>query len=174
MTGSPSLRITQTPEPIAPNGAHGATTIRRAKTDDAQTVLTLVRELAAHEDSLEHVHTSTDQWEKYLQMPEVIVLLAEKNGQPIGYVSSIKRTHLWTGGDILALDDLYVRPGHRNSGAGELLMRTLASLVAEERLLITWGVDQKNEAGQRFYRRLGATLRTKVVASWTPESYNTR
>ena len=29
---------------------------------------------------------------------------------------------------------------------------------------------EDNHAAQRFYRRLGATLRTKVMAFWKPEA----
>jgi hypothetical protein len=32
-------------------------------------------------------------------------------------------------------------------------------------------MEADNDGGQRFYRRLGATLRPKVVATWAPESY---
>jgi len=28
-----------------------------------------------------------------------------------------------------------------------------------------------NDAAQRFYRRLGATLRTKVIAAWRPHDH---
>lgn len=174
MNSSPTLRGTEAAKSVALGDAPENATVRLATPDDAEDVLTLVRELAAHEGLLEHVQASVEQWEELLRMPAVIVLLAEKKGLAVGYVSSIRRTHLWTGGDILTLDDLYVRPGHRNGGLGELLMRSLASLVAEDELLITWEVDQKNEAGQRFYRYLGATLRTKVTASWTAENYAPR
>jgi hypothetical protein len=46
----------------------------------------------------------------------VIVLLAERGGQAVGYVSALRQLHLWTGGDVLNLDDLYVRPGQRDGG----------------------------------------------------------
>jgi GNAT superfamily N-acetyltransferase len=101
----------------------------------------------------------------------VTVLLAERDGAAVGYVSAVRRLHLWTGGDVLALDDLFVRPGNRDGGVGRRLMTALAELAAPERLLITWGVEPDNVDAQRFYRRLGATLRTKVLAAWAPEAY---
>ena len=57
------------------------------------------------------------------------MLLAERDGGPVGYVSAVRRLHLWTGGDVLALDDLYVRPGHRDAGIGRRLMAALAALA---------------------------------------------
>jgi ribosomal protein S18 acetylase RimI-like enzyme len=50
-------------------------------------------------------------------------------------------------------------------------MAALAALAAPERLLIRWGVEADNVDAQRFYRRLGATLRPKVLAAWTPGAY---
>jgi ribosomal protein S18 acetylase RimI-like enzyme len=86
-------------------------------------------------------------------------------------VSAVRQLHLWTGGDVLALDDLYVRPGCRDAGVGRRLMGALAALAAPEQLLIRWGMEADNVGAQRFYRRLGATLRPKVLAAWTPAAY---
>jgi GNAT superfamily N-acetyltransferase len=108
---------------------------------------------------------------RLLERPEVIVLLAECDGEPVGYVSALRQLHLWTGGDVLGLDDLYVRPGHRDAGAGRRLMAALAGLAAPEQLLIRWGMEVDNVDAQRFYRRLGATLRPKILAAWTPAAY---
>ena len=58
----------------------------------------------------------------------------------------------------------------RDAGVGRLLMRELAALAAPEQLAIRWEMREDNVAAQRFYRRLGASLRTKVVAFWTPEA----
>jgi hypothetical protein len=37
-------------------------------------------------------------------------------------------------------------------------------------LTITWGMEPDNHAAQRFDRRLGASLRDKVLAGWLPEA----
>jgi GNAT superfamily N-acetyltransferase len=146
-------------------------TIRRAGPPDATEVAAMVREIAVLEDQAAHVHVDQDQWRRLLARPEVIVLLAERDGAALGYVSAVRRLHLWTGGDVFSLDDLYVRPGHRDAGAGRQLMAALARLAAPEQLLIHWGMEADNEGAQRFYRRLGATLRPKVLASWPAETY---
>jgi ribosomal protein S18 acetylase RimI-like enzyme len=146
-------------------------TIRRATPDDTTDVAEMVREIAAHEDQSVHVHVDDVQWRGLLARPEVIVLIAHRNGGPIGYVSAVRQLHLWTGGDVLNLDDLYVRPGHRDAGAGRQLMTALAALAAPERLVIRWGMEVDNVDAQRFYRRLGATLRPKILAAWPPAAY---
>ena len=102
---------------------------------------------------------------------DVIVLLAFRDSGPVGFVSAVRELNLWLGKDIVALDDLYVRESARNQRVGEALMRELANRVADERLTIRWGINPSNEAGQRFYRRLGATLSPKVNATWHPEAY---
>jgi GNAT superfamily N-acetyltransferase len=145
--------------------------IRRAGVDDAPTVQTLLLELATHEDTAPTVQATTDDWRRMLADPSVVVLLAYDGDRPVGYVSGVRQLNLWIGGDILALDDLYVREGARDHGMGGRLMAALAEHVATDRLLITWGVREDNDAGHRFYERLGARLRTKVVAAWQPHDY---
>lgn len=157
--------------PTTDRAALTAVPIRRATPDDAPDVAAMVREIATHEGQAAHVHVSEDRSRTLLARPEVVVLLAECGGEAVGYVSAVRQLHLWTGGDVLALDDLYVRPGARDAGVGRRLMAALAALAAPERLLIRWGVEADNVDAQRFYRRLGATLRPKVLAAWTPGAY---
>jgi ribosomal protein S18 acetylase RimI-like enzyme len=143
-------------------------TVRRAGPDDAATVLLLVREIAAHEGDASDVASDLACWREMLARPDVLVLLAERDGHPVGYVSAVRRLHLWLGRDLLGLDDLFVRDGHRDAGVGRLLMTELGALAAADGLLVRWEMREDNTAAQRFYRRLGATLRTKVIAAWRP------
>ena len=147
--------------------------VRRAGPADAATVLTMVREIAAHEGDASDVHGTPESWAGMLARPEVVVLVAERDGRPAGYVSAVRRLHLWLGRDILVLDDLFVREGYRDAGVGRLLMRELAALAVPEQLAIRWEMRADNVAAQRFYRRLGATLRRKVIAFWTVEAQRT-
>ncbi len=170
MTDAPTTAHTGTTAPPTP-----AVTVRRATPADADDVTAMVEEIAAHEEQSAHVHVDVDvdveQWRTLLARSEVTVLLAERDGAAVGYVSAVRQLHLWSGGDVLALDDLYVRPGHRDAGAGRQLMAALAALAAPERLLIRWGMEVDNVDAQRFYRRLGATLRPKILAAWPPAAY---
>jgi ribosomal protein S18 acetylase RimI-like enzyme len=145
--------------------------IRRATPTDAAEVTAMVTEIAALEDQAVHVHVDGAQWRGLLERPDVIVLLAERGGAAVGYVSAVRQLHLWTGGDVLNLDDLYVRPGSRDAGVGRQLMAGLAALAAPEQLLIRWGMEVDNLDAQRFYQRLGAGLRPKVLAAWSPSAY---
>jgi GNAT superfamily N-acetyltransferase len=158
-------------DPTTAPASAAALAIRRATPADARDAAAMVAEIAAHEDESAHVHVDEGQWRTLLERSEVIVLLAERDGRPVGYVSAVRQLHLWTGGDVLALDDLYVRAGHRDAGIGRELMAALATLAAPERLPMLWGVEADNVDAQRFYQRLGATLRPKVRASWAPVAY---
>lgn len=143
--------------------------VRRAGPADAAVVLAMVRELA--EEDGDAVTSDEAGWARMLGRPDVVVLVAERDGVPAGYVSAVRRLHLWSATDILGLDDLFVRPGYRDAGVGRLLMSELARLAAPEDLLIRWEVREENLRAQQFYERLGARLRSKVIAVWTPDRF---
>lgn len=144
---------------------------RLARPADAEALHTLVVELAAHEGSLDDVRVTVDGWKKLLSRDDVRVVIASDGTGAVGYASTVRRLSLWLGGDVLAMDDLYVREVARNRGVGRVLMTAVAGLAAPERLPIVWGASLTNADGHRFYRRLGADLKTKVTASWSPDVY---
>lgn len=144
--------------------------VRPAGPDDAATVLAMVRDLAVtNGDDVAEAGTLPG-WTAALARPDVVVLVAERDGRAVGYVSAVRKFHLWLGRDVLALDDLYVAPDQRDGGIGRLLMAELARLATAEELLVRWEMREDNTAARRFYERLGARLRTKVVASWAPDA----
>lgn len=145
-------------------------TIRRAGPDDGDGVLAMMREIAA-EEGVGDVDVTAGRWRELLGRDDVVVFLAERDGAPVGYVSAVVQLHLWLGRDIVALDDLYVRPGHRDAGIGRRLMTAMAGFAAPRDGLVRWGVECDNADAQRFYRRLGARLRPKTIATWPPEAY---
>ncbi|GAB2675642.1 GNAT family N-acetyltransferase [Kribbella swartbergensis] len=147
------------------------TDIRRAVPADAETVRSMLVELADYQDQGKYVTATVEDWRGFLGRDDVIVLIAEIDRTAAGYVSSLRRPYLWVGGDQLALDDLYVREKFRSAGVGRMLMLELARHALPDRLTISWGLRLENEGGYRFYDRLGANLRTKTVASWSPEVY---
>jgi GNAT superfamily N-acetyltransferase len=148
-------------------------TVRRATVRDAAVVDAMVREIAEHEGDLQHVQLDAARWRDLLARPDVLVLLAEDDDGALGYTSATRQLHLWSGGDVLALDDLYVRPSARNRGVGEQLMRAVATYAAPESLLVRWQLYETNEGARRFYERIGATVRPKLIAAWRPEDYAT-
>lgn len=73
----------------------------------------------------------------------------------------------------LNLHDLFVLPSHRDRGVGGLLMETIHRAARELGCgKVTLEVNHTNEAGQRFYRRLGysdgqSTARGDGVWFWS-------
>ena len=164
-----------TTAPPATTAPSTGVTVRRAAPAAPATVHRLVPEIAAHEDAPDHVHVTAERWAELLRRDDVVVLLAERDGAALGYTSAVRRLHLWSGGDLVAVDDVYVRPGERSAGVGRRLLTAMATLVAApEQLTLTWGVEPENVRAQHFYAGLGATLRPKVLAGWAPTAYAAR
>ncbi|MFI7643558.1 GNAT family N-acetyltransferase [Nonomuraea sp. NPDC049400] len=141
--------------------------IRRATPDDASIVHDLIRGLAEHQDQAWGVTVSVDDLKRMLARPDITYLIAERDGQAVGYVSWLERISFWSGQDYLHLDDLYVTGAERGHGIGERLMHAAAE--AADGKVIRWEVAETNEAAQRFYTRIGATLTSKKIGRWQPK-----
>ncbi|GAA4905292.1 ribosomal protein S18 acetylase RimI-like enzyme [Nonomuraea thailandensis] len=141
--------------------------IRRATPDDASTVHALIHGLAGHQDQTWGVTVSVEDLKRMLARPDITYLIAERDGQAVGYVSWLERISFWSGQDYLHLDDLYVTGAERGHGVGERLMRAAAEAAGGK--VIRWEVAEANEAAQRFYTRIGATLTSKKIGRWQPQ-----
>ena len=134
--------------------------IRDARPDDAAHILRFIRGLAEFEgeppetvktterDIREHGFGGNRRFE---------TLIAERGGAPIGMALFFPHYSTWEGRPALYLEDLYVEPEHRGSGAGFALMRRLAE-IADQRgwTRLDLSVLDWNPA-RRFYERLGMT-----------------
>jgi len=140
-------------------------TIRPAIPADATTLRALMRELATYQGQASDVAVSADRLKDLLtSRREIGYLIAERADKAIGYVSWIERVSLWSGQDYVALDDLYVSMSERSTGVGAQLMHALAD--ASSGRTIRWEVAEANQAAQRFYQRLGASIFTKKICRW--------
>jgi ribosomal protein S18 acetylase RimI-like enzyme len=154
--------------------APAAIRIRPATQADADAVHRLAIELAEAVGQADQVTATPATWRAALDRADVVCLVAEVAGQVVAYASTMRRLHLWRGGDVLVLDDLYVRVEFRNHGVGRRLMLTVAQLAAVDDLPVSWVVGPDNLDAQRFYDRLGATLRPRVQVRWEPTQYRRR
>jgi GNAT superfamily N-acetyltransferase len=133
-------------------------TVRDATSADAHTLYALIRELAEFEKILQLVETNADKLASDLEADKFRALMAEKNGQPIGY-AIYDFVYFSFNGRWLYLDDLYVKAEHRGSGAGRLLLRGVGEkALAEGCFGVQWFVLDWNERAMRFYEAAGATL----------------
>jgi ribosomal protein S18 acetylase RimI-like enzyme len=131
----------------------------------------MMTELADHQGQGGALTVTVEGLHVLLHRDDVIVLLAERDHRALGYVSAVWQVNVWAGRDILALDDLYVREAVRDGGIGRALMLELATIANRSNATVRWEAETDNSPALRFYERLGARLRTKVIATWLPDGY---
>jgi GNAT superfamily N-acetyltransferase len=136
-------------------------TLRSASERDLATILMFIRALGKYE-KLEHQIVAT---EDLLRMhlfgprPMAEVVLAERDGTPVGFALFFSNFSTFLGRPGLYLEDLYVHEHERGSGVGRRLLQHLAQLAIDRGWgRMEWAVLDWNESAIGFYRRLGAKL----------------
>jgi GNAT superfamily N-acetyltransferase len=137
--------------------------VREIRPDDVPAVLGMVRELAAYEES-EHEALMTEEQlhgalfgESPALFGHVAVATGAGEDEPAGFALWFLNFSTWRGTHGIYLEDLYVRPGHRGSGLGRELLRTLAELcVTRGFSRLEWSVLDWNIPSIDFYRAAGA------------------
>ena len=83
-------------------------------------------------------------------------LLAVMDGEPVGLVHYIFHRHGWQIEDICYLQDLYVAPEARGTGAGRRLIEAVyAAADAAGRPNVYWLTQEFNATARRLYDRIG-------------------
>ena len=133
--------------------------IRPARPADAATILRFIRDLAAFEREPDAVEATEEMLDEALfgAHPAAEAVIAEQDGQPLGFALFFHNFSTWEGRRGLYLEDLYVTPAARGQGAGAALLRHLAALaVARGCARFEWSVLDWNEDAIAFYRAMGA------------------
>lgn len=137
--------------------------IRDARRDDLAEIAALIRELAAYERMLEAVNWTEAELAEAVFGPDAVprVILAETDdGTVAGMALYFPTFSTFRGAPGIWLEDLYVRPAHRNAGYGRALLEELRGRTPHR---IEWSVLDWNELAQGFYRGLGAA----PMGEWT-------
>jgi GNAT superfamily N-acetyltransferase len=133
--------------------------IREAKAEDTPALLALIKELAEFEKLAHEVRATEATLRENLFSGRKVseALLAEKDGQAIGFALYFHNVSTFLGRPGLYLEDLYVQPNLRGSGVGLALLAKLAQ-IAEARGCgrMEWSVLNWNEKAIEFYKKLGA------------------
>jgi GNAT superfamily N-acetyltransferase len=155
----------QTTDGIPPRSP-AAFSIRAACPDDAELLANLVRELAVYE-KLEHQALATpDDFRRNLfgPRPAAEAVVAEVDGQPVGFALWFTTFSTFRGQPGLYLEDLFVKPDFRGRGIGKGLLAFLAALAVERGCgRLEWAVLNWNEPAIGFYRSVGA----RPMDEWT-------
>jgi GNAT superfamily N-acetyltransferase len=140
--------------------------IRPASPHDVPLVLELIRGLAAYEKlAHEVVATEADLASTLFgASPKAEVVIAEADGQPVGFALFFHNYSTFLGRPGIYLEDLFVRPEARGQGVGRALLAHLAALsIARDCGRLEWAVLDWNRDAIAFYGRLGA----RAMDDWT-------
>ncbi|WP_111493452.1 GNAT family N-acetyltransferase [Marinobacter bohaiensis] len=140
--------------------------IRTATVDDVPQILAFVRELAIYEKAEHEVVATEATVAESIFGPDSTVhaLICEKAGQPIGFAVYFYNYSTWLAKNGLFLEDLYVTPDERGSGAGKALLRHLAQIaVARGCGRFEWNVLDWNEPAINFYESIGAKPQSEWI-----------
>ena len=133
--------------------------IRPARPDEADLVLRFIRELAEYERLLHEVKTTREDVARILfgPAPRAFCDIAELDGEPVGFALWFYNYSTFVGRHGIYLEDLFVRPSARGSGAGKALLANLARRCVDEGLgRLEWSVLDWNAPSIAFYDSLGA------------------
>ncbi|MFI7605832.1 GNAT family N-acetyltransferase [Micromonospora sp. NPDC049366] len=127
----------------------------------------MVHELAAYERAPDECHLTEAQLTGALFGPSPALyghVAVDADDEPVGFALWFLNFSTWAGVHGIYLEDLYVRPAARGTGAGRLLLATLAAICVERgyRRLEWWMIDWNPAAG--FYAAIGA----RKLDEWVP------
>jgi GNAT superfamily N-acetyltransferase len=140
--------------------------IRPAQHGDAELLLSLITELAAYEKAEHEVISTVADIEQKLLTPGAAAraLICMRGDEAIGYAVYFFSYSTWLGCNGLYLEDLYITPRHRSSGAGRQTLRHLAQLAVQQQCgRFEWSVLDWNEPAIQFYQSLGAQAQGEWV-----------
>jgi GNAT superfamily N-acetyltransferase len=148
--------------------------IRNATAADAAEIDRMIRDLVAYEGTGTPTFT-VEQLATALSgtPPRLHALVAEDDEGLIGFVSYTIDFAIWTGGDVIRVDDVFVRARARGTGAGTRLMLRIAELALAGGMTCRWEIEPVNLGAQHFYGTLGVNLREKIVARWSEAAMRT-
>jgi GNAT superfamily N-acetyltransferase len=135
--------------------------IRAAAPADAESIFALIQELAVYEKLAHQVTGSVTALAAHLfgSPSHAEALVAEDQGQLIGFALFFKTYSTFLTQPGLHLEDIYVQEPYRTQGIGTALLRSVAQLAVERNYgRLEWTVLDWNESAIAFYRKMGADI----------------
>jgi GNAT superfamily N-acetyltransferase len=144
------------------------TAVRPVRPEDVPAVVAMVHELAAFEDAADECRITVDHLRVALfgERPALFGHVAVAGGEVIGFALWFLNYSTWEGVHGIYIEDLYVRPSARGTGAGRRLLATLAGICRDRgyRRLEWWVLDVPQLHGSRsFYRQIGGQEKREWV-----------
>ena len=146
--------------------ARRALTIRRGTARDVPTILALIRGLAEYERLAHQMEATAARVRahgfgrrRYFE-----TIICRRGGRPIGFALYFFTYSTFLARPTLYLEDLFVLPEERGTGAGKALLRALARIAVRRGCgRLEWAVLDWNRPAIGFYKRLGAKLRRQWI-----------
>lgn len=143
-----------------------ALVIRRGTERDVPTILKLIRGLAEYERLAHEVEATTARVRahgfgrrRYFE-----TIIGRRGGTPVGFALYFFTYSTFLARPTLYLEDLFVLPEERGTGAGKALLRALARIAVRRGCgRLEWAVLDWNRPAIGFYKRLGAKLRRQWI-----------
>jgi GNAT superfamily N-acetyltransferase len=89
-------------------------------------------------------------------------LLAEKDGQVVGFTHYIFRPSTWAAEDFCYLEDLYVDPKVRGGGVGRALIKAVEEIaIAKGSKRLYWTTAPDNETARKLYDKVAISDRVQ-------------
>ena len=140
-------------------------TLRDAVPSDAPQIVTFIKALALYEREPDKaVVTEADILRfGFSENPLVHTVMAEWDGEPVGFALWFYNFSTWEGKPVLYLEDLFVRLEFRGFGIGKALLKHLAKVALEQGCTrYVWQVLDWNTPSIEFYEAMGA----QVLREW--------
>lgn len=132
--------------------------VRDAERQDVKDILNLIIELAVYE-KMDHLVTATEEIleNSLFQQKVAKALIAEYDGNPIGYAIYFYNFSTFTGKAGIYLEDLYVKSEYRGKGYGKALLGEVAAAASEGGCpRLEWACLNWNKPSIDFYESLNA------------------
>jgi GNAT superfamily N-acetyltransferase len=140
--------------------------IREATLNDADLLLTFIKELAIYEKAEDEVLATVDTIKDtmFSENTHVHGLICEFDGVAIGSAIYFYNYSTWLAKSGLYLEDLYVTPEHRGIGAGVKLLKTMAKIAVDNDCArFEWSCLDWNKPSRDFYQAIGAVSQDEWV-----------
>lgn len=130
--------------------------IRAAIPDDVPLLMTFFQEFAAHERLSTVITEQQLRQDAFGTRPKFRALIAEVDGQPVGYALFFDYYSSFRGPAIF-LEDLFVLSQFRGKRVGRALLAHVARITKDANAFgIIFNVIDRNTEAIRFYRKVGA------------------
>jgi GNAT superfamily N-acetyltransferase len=133
--------------------------IRDAERGHVELIFSLIFELAEYERAPEQVVGTPELLDEALfgPHPSAEALIAELDCEPVGFALFHSTFSTWECRAGIWLEDLYVRPAHRRSGVGRVLLSHLAGIAVQRGCpRLEWAALDWNTPALEFYEQVGA------------------